>query len=846
MTRIKSTRKYQQPIYPTDMEGNEITLNTNDVPKFIPKKKKEVVPATTTIDEISDFVNSKQFQEFTSNQKNFNNEFGKLNLNLNTSDNLFEDDLTDDADWVNNVNDGGSLKSPNPFGGQNIYETPQIDPSSIVEKPSDAPKITTDKPEELTNEEFWNRYQAYINKDIPNEVIPPVSFVSKDDQFSCMSCHAFTGVGNTNTPTDREIMKMNMLGFNYQKYKDEGWDEKFLQLGMIPAAVYAAPTLLPMAAESTVGQSVGTGVKYLGNSMNATRFGVPGLTGTNTLNAGFITHGIMSLPNTINSWSEVDMNNPDSWVTALDNTFWNTIDFLGVPQMLKELKAGPAVMNKFLDLKKWAKKKLIGERITIPHGQHTSDGVGVYMGEHTKWKEGILPKLENKIMKLVNELKVKAGKTLDPPNTTYGGPMVHDSGISQIRHSHGDYNVLMETYKPNYITTTTGETINMVQAGKDKTMATYYVDKLMLDHMRFPKETKNLITNSNRIIKESGGLKNMTMDQLAKDPDALLGVFLKNRKTDYNSLQSGYFNKGLAEVEIGGKKYMIIRRNRDYFKTKETMSLHSKGAPSNVGTPTHIVEVNEVGKYITGNKRKFNQTIEGWMDEVVATEGQFAQEYVTSYKGTKFDIINTNTHADHLYLEVQPFLEGKAINTMSAEDLARFSPENVQNLLSSITKSKKAGADIDFINPNNFLFNPKTGNVNIVDVGVTDKFKNTVDITQRRREYVEEVRKVVSTMYKSMLDDLVSNKKIFSQVEKNSILLGAKEKPLVIHNYMQDMKAVLTANPEKKKILKHFNTLTKNLTNAIENELKLLGVTPLLIPAIMGETNSQNNGNKQQ
>jgi len=60
------------------------------------------------------------------------------------------------------------------------------------------------------------------------------------------------------------------------------------------------------------------------------------------------------------------------------------------------------------------------------------------------------------------------------------------------------------------------------------------------------------------------------------------------------------------------------------------------------------------------------------------------------------------------------------------------------------------------------------------------------------------------------------------------------------------MKAVLTANPEKKKILKHFNTLTKNLTNAIENELKLLGVTPLLIPAIMGETNSQNNGNKQQ
>lgn len=845
MTRITSTKKYQQTMYPTDLEGNEINLSTNTVPKITEIKKE--VPVKTSVNEITNFVNSSKFQNHLKQQENFNKEFGKLNLNVNTSDNLFEDDLTDDTDWVKNVDDGGSLKSPNPFGGQNIYETPKIKASSIVEKSFEAPKITTEKPDQLTEEEFYNRYMAYINKDIPNEVIPPVSFISEDDRFSCTSCHAFTGIGNTNTPTDREVMKMNMLGFNYKKYKEEGWDEKIMGLGMIPAAAFAAPTLLPMAVQSSAGQSVITGGKYFGNSMNAARFGVPGLSGTNAVNAGFISHGAVSLPETVNSWAEVDMNDPDSWAKALDNTFWNTIDFLGVPSMLKELKAGPAIMNKFLEAKKWLRGELIGKKIVIPSGSPSTMG-GNYLGDHTKWVEGMLPKLENKIMNIMNRIKKRAGIDLNPPSIQYGGPMVHNSGITRIHHNKGDYNLLMESYKPNYVTTTTGETLNMTQVGKGN-MASTYVDDFMLDHLRFPKETKNMITNSNRVIREGGGLKNMTMEQLSKDPEALLGLFLKNRKVDYKALQSGYNNQGLATIEVGGKKYMVIRRDgmkmlQGQQETEAVMNMTN--VPSNIGRPQYVVEIPEVGTYVRGSKYKAPPKVDGWIDDGVTSTPRLYNN-----KGQRFDLIN-NLPKKNLYLEIQPFMDGKAINTMNASDLAKFSPENVQHLVSSISKSKKAGVKFDVINPNNFLFNPNTGNVNIVDVGtVGSKFSSPETLKTLRaanlnkKDYVRNVRSIVSTMYKSTLDDLLANSNIFSKVERNSILMSAKEKPLAIHNYLREMKIALTSNPEKKQILKHFNTLSKNLTTAIKNELKVLGVTPLMIPMIMGETNNENNGNQQ-
>jgi hypothetical protein len=59
------------------------------------------------------------------------------------------------------------------------------------------------------------------------------------------------------------------------------------------------------------------------------------------------------------------------------------------------------------------------------------------------------------------------------------------------------------------------------------------------------------------------------------------------------------------------------------------------------------------------------------------------------------------------------------------------------------------------------------------------------------------------------------------------------------------MRVMLQSNPEKQKILSQFNQLTKTLTKAIKNELKVLGVTPLLIPTIMGEQSNENNGNQQ-
>ena len=57
MGRIKSTKKYQQTMYPTDMEGNEITLNNTTIPKFSYTKKEEVIPVKSSVDEITEFVN---------------------------------------------------------------------------------------------------------------------------------------------------------------------------------------------------------------------------------------------------------------------------------------------------------------------------------------------------------------------------------------------------------------------------------------------------------------------------------------------------------------------------------------------------------------------------------------------------------------------------------------------------------------------------------------------------------------------------------------------------------------------------------------------------------------------
>ena len=817
--RIHTTKKYQQPLYPTDMEGVEINLNTNKIPKFsYTKENEEKVETSTSIDEIAEFVNSPEFQNFTKQQENFNKEFGRLNLNINTDD------------WTEDVDDGSTVTQPSQT------HTAGISAASVIENKQEAPKITDTKPDQLSDEEFYQRYLAYIDDEIPNEVIPPVSFISNDDKFSCMSCHAFTGINNTRKPNQDELARMNMLGFNYTKYKNEGWDKKIPALAAIPAAIFVAPVAGPVVTNTAAAQSVKSGVGHVMTSMNASRFGVPGMSITNLLNSGFISHGIMSLPETVKSWGQIDMYDPDSWAKALDNTFWNTVDFLGLPHMLKESQVAPKVMNEILKVKKWAKEKFIGKMKTYPDGSLDEFG-HMRVGEHKEWKMGILPELEIKLKRIVDNFFPKAAKDWQR-STQSGYVMEHNSGITNIVHSKGDYQMLMETYKPNYITTSTGQKVNMSMM--DDGGAAMYVDKLLLDHLRFPKETKNLITNSNRIIREAGGLKNMSMDDLAKDPDALLGLFLKNRKVDFNSLQAGFHNKGIATVEVGGKKYMLIRRDGGTLRqgineVKDTQKL-AAGAPDNIAVTSHVVEVKQVGTYLKGEKFKAPVNVEGWIDE--ASQLSHLEPKLYNQKGQRFNIFDHQPNRN-MYIDVQPLMDGKSIINMTIDDLAKFRPENIQNFLSSISKAKQAGIKIDYINPNNFLFNPTTGNINIVDIGAAKTTKNNSVY------YTQEVRSVISTMYKSMLDDLAKNKNIFSEMETNRILQGAKEKPFLINTALEDMRVILESNPEKAQILKHFNTLTKTLKKAIHNELKVLGVTPLLIPTIMGENSNKNNGNEE-
>ena len=429
--------------------------------------------------------------------------------------------------------------------------------------------------------------------------------------------------------------------------------------------------------------------------------------------------------------------------------------------------------------------------------------------------------------------------------------MEHNSGIQRIVNTtKADFNLLMEGYKPRYITAAGAEGANSrsiknfnVSTSSDK--ATVWVDDFMLDSYRFPKETKNIITNSNRLIKEAGGLKNMTVDQLAKDPDALLGLFLKNRKMGYDALQSGWFNKGVAFVEVGGIEHVLIRRNgwqsgqriQDAIKT-----MNLKNVPSSAAQTTHVVEVKEVGTYVKGMETKnsaVKQAVPGWMDD-----GTHAADPYIRTKDSKITLYDDAPNPS-MYIEIQPRLHGKSIANMTSGDLGNIANENMQLLLSDISKSKKAGIQFDQINPNNYLFNPKTGQVGMIDLEAQTAKQGTLfDRRIRNADYVKTARSITGTMYKSILDDIAKNSNMFSEMEQNRILGQALEKS-TIYGWLENMRVVLESNPKKAQILRDFNRLSKTITNSIKKELKLLGVTPLLIPNIIGEPPITKDENKQ-
>ena len=207
---------------------------------------------------------------------------------------------------------------------------------------------------------------------------------------------------------------------------------------------------------------------------------------------------------------------------------------------------------------------------------------------------------------------------------------------------------------------------------------------------------------------------------------------------------------------------------------------------------------------------------------------------------------------------MQPKLQGKSIAEMTIDDLANISPENISQLLKTISVSKKAGIRLDVINPNNYLFNPSTGNVGFVDLSVQtspllrnslsktgSNYDRTTAMSMQRQDYVYEARSIVGTMYKTMLNDLAKNSSIFTKKESAHIIEGALDGEGLV-NTIDRMRITLQGNSDKIKILKNFNKLTKSLTEGIKQELKLLGVSPLLVPLIIGEESGSKNGNEQQ
>lgn len=150
-------------------------------------------------------------------------------------------------------------------------------------------QVTEESTEEETDEEFYQRYLAFTNKDIPNDVIPPTRYEFRES--FCMSCHKFTGMFNDNVPNEDELMQMSMLGFNWVKYKEEGWDEKIAALGMAPAAIFSGGAAI--GGLSTVGTAITSSpavapwVAALGEPM----FMVEGLTINNMIKLGFFVDG---------------------------------------------------------------------------------------------------------------------------------------------------------------------------------------------------------------------------------------------------------------------------------------------------------------------------------------------------------------------------------------------------------------------------------------------------------------------------------------------------------------------------------------------------------------------------
>jgi len=761
MGRVHSYKKYQQPLYPTDLEGNEIETSSPNT-YFYDKKEDNKFTEDRTLKSL---INSEEGTEvaarYNQRKEDFAKEFGNITLGaVNTTETRI------------------------PLEG-----TPGIDyPIGQGVRTTDGPKY------QFSDGSFMNALEREENVD----------------------------------KHTREAGSKAILG----------------TLGILatPLAAYGVSAAAPsfLAGTEAIGNSImgSTVSQGLGQGMSMSRMGVSGLSVNNLLNAGFISHGITSLPKTLESWGNVD--SVDAFYNALDKTFWNTIDFLGVPSLIKSSGAGPKVMNEIMNVKRIMREELIGKTITIPSGTPSTMG-GNYLGDHKKFIMGILPKMENKIRAVMTKYFGASNPTIP------GNLMKSDSGISHIHTDVPTFNKALKEYKPNYITTTTGETINITKNGG--TMGTHYVDQFMLDSYRFPEKTKQIITNSNRIIKEAGGLKNMSTDQLARDPEALLGLFLKNRKQDYVSLQSGYFNKGIAFTEIGGKEYILIRRvgNKKGGYMEDAINLRNLSVEDKLLAKTmHVTQVKEVGTYSKSSKVKpaseEQAILEGWG----GTEGLGNSPYVRSTKNNKYEVFDTKPN-NHLYIEMQPKLEGKSIAEMTIDDLANINPENIAQLLKTISTSKKANLKLDVINPNNYLFNPSTGNVGFVDLSVQSDliFKNGRPMSMQRQDYVYEARSIVSTMYKSMLDDLANNASIFTKKESAHIIEGVIEGEGLVST-INRMKITLQGNSDKIKILNKFNKLTKSLTNGIKQELKLLGVSPLLVPLIIGEESVSKNGNEQQ
>ena len=113
-------------------------------------------------------------------------------------------------------------------------------------------------------------------------------------------------------------------------------------------------------------------------------------------------------------------------------------------------------MNEIMNVKRIMREELIGKTITIPSGAPSTMG-GNYLGDHKKFIMGILPKMENKIRAVIT-------KHFGAPNPTISGNLMKsDSGISHIHTDVPTFNKALKEYKPNYITTTTGETINITK-----------------------------------------------------------------------------------------------------------------------------------------------------------------------------------------------------------------------------------------------------------------------------------------------------------------------------------------------------------------------------------------------